>query len=210
VAQLQLDGDRAAYLRREEAIPATNDDPHGLERARRIAWARGDFNALEQVLADPRLPLLNVPGGIYRMPASLEHSLVAWLRNREDDARKFADTAGAELAAMSPTPRQEPWHRIYLGLAEALAGRRDSALRLTREGAEQAIARDQLSGGLALMAAANNYLVLDQPDAAFEYLQRVAVQPCELVPELLRADPVWSRVKSDPRFEKILRSIKPL
>lgn len=210
VSQLQLDGDYAAYVRREETIPPANDDPHGLDRTRRVAWLRGEFDALDKILTDPRLPVLQGPGGVYRKPVSLERATVAWLRGRGEEARKFADAALADLSAMNPTPRQQPFHNIYLGLAEGLVGRRDTALQLTREGSEKVLASDRMHASWGLQLAGLNYIILGQPDAALDRLRIAASQPGDLVPELLRADPLWARLKHDPRFEEILRSIKPL
>ena len=54
------------------------------------------------------------------------------------------------------------------------------------------------------------YLVLDRRDDALKTLRDLMTGPCLLGPESIRLDPVWARLKDDPRFEDTLKLAKPL
>ena len=47
-------------------------------------------------------------------------------------------------------------------------------------------------------------------EEALDCLRRLITGPSSLVPMELRHDPCFAKLKSDPRFEEILRSAKPL
>jgi hypothetical protein len=53
-------------------------------------------------------------------------------------------------------------------------------------------------------------VVAGRDDEAFAVLREVMDNPSADGPNAYRYDPVWVRLKSDPRFEQILQSAKPL
>jgi hypothetical protein len=111
---------------------------------------------------------------------------------------------------MALTRRQEPWMKLGLGLAQALAGRAGEAAQLAREGAAQAAVQDGFAAGDAQVDAARVYVVLGRRDDALACLRQAAANPSDMLPELMRLDLLWARLKDDPRFEEVLKSIKPL
>lgn len=209
-ARLQLDGDLAAFLQRQEALPLPEDDPHGLLKAYRVAGYRGDLAAAEKILSDPRLTQLSGVSAITLVPVSLHRALVANLQGRTAEARRWAETARTELQAMTANRRQESWQMLNLATAEALAGRGDEAVRLAREGADLTAARDAFSAGRAKLEAATVLLILRRDAEALALARDAFTLPSEIVPALLRRDLVWTRLNGDPRFEELLRSIKSL
>ena len=94
--------------------------------------------------------------------------------------------------------------------AHALAGRVDEALKLAREGAALNLARDQYSAAFQGADLARIYVVLDRREEALTVLREMMTGPCLQSPEQVRHDPLWSRLKDDPRFEEILKSAKSL
>ncbi len=54
------------------------------------------------------------------------------------------------------------------------------------------------------------YLVLDRREEAIAVRREMMTGPCPIGPEQIRLDPLWSRLKDDPRFEEILKLAKPL
>ena len=54
------------------------------------------------------------------------------------------------------------------------------------------------------------FLVLNRPDDAFGLLRDMMTGPGLVGPQQVRLDPLWLRLKDDPRFEAILRLAKPL
>jgi hypothetical protein len=51
---------------------------------------------------------------------------------------------------------------------------------------------------------------LGRREEALACLREMMNEPCSQSPNAIRADPLWSRLKDDPRFEEILQSAKPL
>jgi TolB-like protein len=210
VARLELDRDRPAYFRQLEANPLAAGDPHGLIKAYRLAMARGDLAAADQALADPRVGLVRGAGGIINEPAALHRALVAFLLGRRDVAGRLADEALASFGAEQWSPRQTPWVMTARALAHALAGRAEEAIRQAGEGFAAQAARDAFALIPQRPGHAQVFLVLDRREQALAVLREMMTEPCEIGPEQVRLDPLWSRLKSDPRFEEILKTAKPL
>ena len=208
-AQYQLDGDRAAYLRSRVALPLWEADPHGLMAAYYNAILLPDLGAADRALADPRM------GGVQSStlsliePAVLHRAFVAFLRGDRTAAVRFADEAIALFRAGQWTPRQEPFVTLAMARAETYAGRSAEAGRhaqatLVRMG------RDGLDGMFARSEVGRIYAALGRQDEALALLRELLQTASDRSPREIRADPLWSRLKDDPRFEKILQSAKPL
>jgi hypothetical protein len=54
------------------------------------------------------------------------------------------------------------------------------------------------------------FLVLNRREEALAMLHDMMTFPCDIGPEELRNDLMWSRLKDDPRFEQMLASARPL
>ena len=52
------------------------------------------------------------------------------------------------------------------------------------------------------------YAMLGRREEALNVLREVLSRPLGQSPNELRIDPLWSRLKDDPRFEEILKSAK--
>jgi TolB-like protein len=205
-----LDGDRAAYLRALAALPAAANDTNGLFAAYIVAMLTGDLAAADRVLADPRMTsVVNIDGSI-NDPVDLHRAFVAWLHGRPDEARRFADEAIAAYQRQKWVPRQEPWVQLGVARAEAYAGRMDDAMRDGKAALDAEIARDAFSA-LYLRNEYGRILVVgNRREEALATLREMMNAPCGLSSNDIRFDPLWSRLKDDPRFEEILRSAKPL
>jgi hypothetical protein len=53
-------------------------------------------------------------------------------------------------------------------------------------------------------------IVTGRPEEALAELRKLMAGIGSMTASEFRHDPLWSRLKSDPRFEEILRSAKPL
>jgi hypothetical protein len=100
-----------------------------------------------------------------------------------------------------------------LGLARAdlYAGRVEEGLRAGRAAMSTELERDGFSS-LAMRFEYGRMLVLGQrPEDALAELKLMAANPSVIYTRnVIREDPIWSRLKADPRFEEILRSFQPL
>ncbi len=205
-----IDGDLGAYARALGARPLAGTDPTGMRQAYQIAMLTRDYAGAERALADPRLKDLGTSEGIAVEPVTLHRALVAFLDGRSEPARRFAEEAMAEYRRGTWTRRQQPYVAMAVALAKALAGRADEAVRETEASAESAIKADAYGGTLGLFALGRIYVIFDRRDEALATLRRCFDGPSFLSANEIRLDPLWSRLKDDPRFEEILKSAKAL
>lgn len=210
-ARYELDGDRPAFLRDMAALPWGTNDPHGLNAGLGEAMRSGDLVAAEKLLEDPRMPTIAGASGALSYPVSLLRARMAWLRGRPEDARRFADETIAHFRSRQWMPRQEPGALMGVALAQAYAGRHSEALRDARAALADQIKRDVYAGALMQNDYGQILLVCGRSDEALAALQVfMSGMLLPLAPSDIRFDPIWSRLKDDPRFEEILKSAKPL
>ena len=207
-AQFMLDGNREAFLRAVASLSPTPNDPAGLVDAYLVALWRGDWAAADRALADARLTAIPSLGTVIPEPPALHRAGVAFLRGDHDAARQFAAQAIAALRAGRWNERQQPWVRMGIARAEALAGRSAEALRDAEAAIAETRARDATDFTNMRTQLVRIYLVLDQRDAAFGCLREMMADYCDVTPNEIRLDPFWSRLKDDPRFEEILKTAK--
>jgi TolB-like protein len=210
-ARYELDGDRGAFLRALVALPPTASDVKGLERAYGIAMKQGDLAAADHALADLRITSVENIDATIRDPVALHRAFIAWLRGRPEEARRFADEAIAVYRRQKWALRQEGWSQFGIARAEAYAGRIDEAIRDGKAALDEELARDAISA-LGMRVEYGQVLVIgNRREEALALLREIIAMPSYgLGPNEIRFDPVWSRLKDDPRFEAILKSAKPL
>lgn len=209
-ARHALDGDRAAYLARYALMPLQQADKFGLDAAADLAFLKGDFSEADRVLRDPRIAFIPSPGSVVSDPVALQRALLAWLMNRPDDARALADEAIRHYATREWTPRQRPSVLVATAQAHACAGRTEEALRSAREAWALLAGKDSFHEAEERPRLGAVYCLLDRREEALASLREMMAGPCRKTPREFREDPVWARLRDDPRFEEILRSAKTL
>jgi TolB-like protein len=113
---------------------------------------------------------------------------------------KFAE-ALAELNQAIALSKRTPRLVSALGHVYAAAGKKEEALRLLQELEQSGQQAEVLSADSALI-----YLGLDQKDRAFDRLRKAYDErSASLI--YLRVDPVYDRVRSDPRFLELLKRV---
>jgi len=78
------------------------------------------------------------------------------------------------------------------------------------------IQKDALTGGTPIEILARVAALAKEPERAFPALQQLASMPYQgplaagvpITPALLRLDPMFASLRSDPRFEKIVASLR--
>ncbi|MBL9199787.1 MAG: protein kinase [Opitutaceae bacterium] len=209
-ARYELDGDRAAYLHRYTVMPLQQADKFGLDAAADLAFLRGDFAEADRILRDPRITFIPSPGSVVSDPVALQRALLAWLTNRPDDARALADDALRHYATREWSPRQKPSVLVATAQAHACAGRADDAVRAAQEAWALLQGKDSFHEAEERPRIGHVYALLNRRDEALGFLRDMMAGPCRMTAREVRHDPVWSRLKDDPRFEETLRSAKKL
>jgi TolB-like protein/Flp pilus assembly protein TadD len=119
----------------------------------------------------------------------------------------YSNVEAAVGAMLAKQPDSAESH-LALGFAEAGLGRRDDALREGRRAAElMPVSRDVISGPGMQVWLAQLEARVGEKDAAFERLQQVIGLPSggAISPALLKIDAVWDSLRSDPRFDALLK-----
>ncbi len=209
-AQFELDGDLVGYRRNWAALPPTPSDPHGLERTYLLAFTFGDLAAADRALADPRLETVRGLGWVVGEPVTLHRAQIAWLQGRPEDARRLADVAIVYYRGRQWSARQQPVVQMDLARAEALAGRKEVALHEAAAAMAVQIKLDAFTAANLRFVYGQLLIICDRRAEALGILRDYLGGYGRTTPNEIRLDPIWSRLKDDPRFEEILKSAKAL
>ena len=206
-----LNGNREEHVREMAAVPPGDTDPDGLVLAYQVAVRRGDFAAADQALRDPRLGEAVALTTATATPVALLRANLAWAEGRKEDAKALGLTAIAVLDRRPAGLRKETFDLILRARAEAFAGRRDDAVRDGLRALEAIKLNDAYLSGDARTELARMYIVLGEIEAALQQLAETNSVPISTTsPPEWRLDPILSRLNNDPRFDAVIRSIKPL
>jgi TolB-like protein len=100
----------------------------------------------------------------------------------------------------------------FLGLVYANMGDAASAVAEGRKGMElQRTSEDPFEGPLREEEMAQIYALLGNADEAIPILKRWVQVPSatSITPALMRIDPIWDPIRSDPRFQELVAEKKP-
>ena len=100
------------------------------------------------------------------------------------------------------------WRHMLLGLTHAGLKQRDDAVREARRGLELLpVSKDAIGAPFVMGAAAEIFARVGDADEALELLDQLLGMNAGVVASvpLLRRDPTWDPLRSDPRFEEMLR-----
>jgi serine/threonine-protein kinase len=128
------------------------------------------------------------------------------LRGDSAHARIYADSARLAFEdQLRDTPNDAQRHAL-LGVALALMGRQDEAVRNGERGvALNPIDRDAYTGAYNLHQLARIHIMTGRHDQALTVLERMLGSTYFLSPGWLRVDPSFEPLRGNPRFEKLVR-----
>jgi hypothetical protein len=136
---------------------------------------------------------------------------VAYVLGKHEQATAYANEAIYKYQHESWTQRQQPWVHMGIARAEAFAGRNDEAARDGKAALDELAALDAFGSIPMRYQYGELLVVVNKREEALATLREIVALPLDAFsPNQIRYGPIWSRLKDDPRFEEILRSIKPL
>jgi TolB-like protein/Flp pilus assembly protein TadD/class 3 adenylate cyclase len=205
-------GDTAAW--RKQLEPVAQQSP---EAARGIAfpllvcsWAERNRDAAEKAVA------LIPPGGVAN---SYDEALVpreycvgrtAWLFGNKQLAQTALTAARAIFQRMTAEQPDYPQAWSYLGLTDAMLGRRSEAIQEGKRAREiLPITKDSWIGPTLVNYLAMIYAWCGDKHAALTQLETSVKNPVGITYGELTKSPEWDSLRGDPRFEKLVASLAP-
>ncbi len=128
--------------------------------------------------------------------------------------KTLAQTAlTAARAIFERTTHEQPDYAqawSYLGLTDAMLGRREEAIREGKRACEiLPFTKDSWVGPVWITYLATIYAWCGEKDAALEQLATSATLPDGVSYGELKQSPEWDSLRGDPRFEQIVTSLAP-
>jgi eukaryotic-like serine/threonine-protein kinase len=164
-----------------------------------LYWALDDAQQ-RQVLALPLSAFDDDRGNWGIVMAQLHH-----LRGDRVRAAAYADSARIAFEEQSRAAPDDAARHVFLGLALAYLGRKADALREGRRAVELApISRDANNGPYIQHQLVRIYLLVGEPEQALDQLEPLLRVPYYLSPGMLRIDPTFDPLRSNPRFRKLV------
>jgi tetratricopeptide (TPR) repeat protein len=126
------------------------------------------------------------------------------IAGRPAEARPFLLQAEKELMTLRTQGNNGPEVRARLIEIYACLGRKEDVDREATDHIAQQ-AKDRWTGPLAEEDVARAYIILGENDRALSILERLLSQAYadSVTPALLRLDPLFDRIRNDPRFRKL-------
>ena len=185
-------------------------DPDGLVTSARV-WVftlKRKFADALQVAQQFRGETLNYPDLGSGPKALMEGRLYLYQGDKMKAQAAFegARTVAEQLVRDAPG---DPGRHAQLGRVLAGLGRKEDAINEGKKAVELSPeSEDAVGGPKATAALAEIYAWVGEHDEAFRLLDHLLTAPNGLTVPLLKLDPVWDPLRSDPRFQKLCEEKK--
>jgi TolB-like protein/phage shock protein PspC (stress-responsive transcriptional regulator) len=175
-----------------------------------MAMLDGNYAEAERVLsASPRQDFQDIDFSFY-FPKSWYQAMVA--RAKGDSARAMAAFRECrEILVQRLIVKPEHARTIaVLAQVDAALGQKELAVREAQHAIDlMPISKDIYDGALVLEGLAQVYTWSGDRDRAIELVQKLVTMPSYMNYGRLKLHPLWSPLRGDPRFEKIVASLAP-
>jgi serine/threonine-protein kinase len=172
------------------------------------ALCKRDFDGASRALA--ALPIDGCYDDTIPFPRSWCEGVVAQFRGDKAAAHAAFTSMRAEAAKMVAEQPDYPEGLCVLGVADAVLGNKEDAIREGRRAVELLpVTKDAIIGARLVQYLTLIYAWTGEKDLALEQLSVAATLPGHLSYGYLRLHPYWDPLRGDPRFEKIMASLAP-
>jgi TolB-like protein len=210
-SKFAMDGDVESFRSSAAEFDAGRTESDAMTRRITVAFNLGDFKALGDLLYRPDALVVRSPDGTINDPVSLDRARLEFLRGNLDGAAKNAREALEFFKGQSLPERQQPWLLFGTARAEAYLGRLDEGVRDAASALDDILKRDAFSSLIMRVEYAKMLAEVGRRPDAFRLLREALAGPTPLTsPAQLRIDPAFAKFRSDPEFEEIISSAKPL
>jgi TolB-like protein/Flp pilus assembly protein TadD len=203
---LRLDGTIDSLEAALTRIPAARDDGGMTTWARFLVLRfRGRYADALAMLDSAKHPISRDPI-VYR-PVTLLRAMMLDELRQHPAARRNYELARAQLEDSITARPGDPSMRIALGLAYAGLGRKTDASREARTAMDLvSLSHDNPIATGAMGGAVEVFARIGETDAALQLLELLLGIPAgrEVSVPLLRSDPIFAPLRSDPRFERMI------
>src|SRR5437588_4091398 len=175
-----------------------------------MAMMDGNYDEAERVLAaSPSQDFQEIDFSFY-FPRSWYQAMIA--RAKADQAGAtfaFRECRGILAERLVAKPEQARTMAV-LAQVDAGLGEKDLAIREAQHAIDlMPISKDIYDGALVLEGLAQVYTWTGDRDRAIELVQKLVTMPSYINYARLKLHPLWSPLRGDPRFEKIVASLAP-
>jgi TolB-like protein/Tfp pilus assembly protein PilF len=171
-----------------------------------LASCERNFRAAESALAS-----MGETGGLEdasAFPRAWYGGLIARAKGDAAGARTAFVAARAEVARTLTGQSEFPQPLSILAMIDAALGDKDKAIAEGRRASELLpVNQDAIIGADILEHLAITYAWCGEKDRALENLSLLSSIPSDINYGMLRLDPIWDSLRSDPRYEKIVASL---
>jgi tetratricopeptide (TPR) repeat protein len=175
-----------------------------------FALIDGNYAEAERVLAaSPRQDFQDIDFSFYYPKAWFE-GIIAREKNDSTGATAAFRNARAILAQRLAVKPEHARTIAVLAQVDADLGEKELALKEAQHAIDlMPISKDIYDGALVLEGLAQVYTWSNDKDRAIEQLQKLSSMPSYINYARLKVHPLWSPLRGDPRFEKIIASLAP-
>lgn len=186
--------------------------PPDFESFGMVALARFNVAFFERNFAEAlnvlwRSPLENLHGQTSTpLPKSFLAGQVYRLIPEPDKARnEYEHALGIAQRALEESPQDSARHAL-IGLIYAGLGRKEDAIREGNRALELLPeSKDALDGPVLVVSMARIYTIVGEFEKAIDLLDHLLRVPAGLTKEEIRLDPTWDVLRSQPRFQALIK-----
>jgi len=194
-------GSVAEAIRGTDRAPRQDDPVFLFHRIWMDIYSRDYERALDRIAEGPA-EVLELQEYLY--PRSLLRAYVQDLQGRHEAARSSWEEARGLLEAVTGKDPDDGRARCALGIVYAGLGRKAEAIREGQAAlASLSSNRDDFNLTANRLQVAWIYSMSGEPEAALDQIEFLLARPSTLSVPLLRVDPRWDSLRSNPRFQKL-------